>query len=215
MTTKIRPIVMTGASGTGKSTLLNRAQKEYPDAFAFSVSHTTRQPRDGEVHGVNYYFVDRAEIEKMIENDEFVENVEFGGNRYGTSKMAIENVQKSGKICVLDLDLNGVRSLKDHHMNFKFILVKAPSMEILEQRLRGRGTETEETIQNRLRHAREDNEAAEREPDLFDRVIINSQLDQAYEEFISAIREELDQYEAFKRETEAEQQPSAEPVSVN
>uniref|UniRef100_A0A1I7SJ87 Guanylate kinase-like domain-containing protein n=1 Tax=Bursaphelenchus xylophilus TaxID=6326 RepID=A0A1I7SJ87_BURXY len=131
MTTKIRPIVLTGPSGTGKSTLLNRAMKEYPDAFAFTVSHTTRKPRDGELHGVNYYFVERSEMEKMIDNGEFVENVEFGGNRYGTSKMAIENVQKSGKICILDLELNGVRSLKDHEMKFKFILIRAPSYEVL------------------------------------------------------------------------------------
>ena len=82
--TKLRPIVLSGGSGTGKSTLLNRAMKDYPNAFAFSVSHTTRTPRKGEIDGTHYYFVSRPEMERMIEEDKFIEHTKFGSNLYGT-----------------------------------------------------------------------------------------------------------------------------------
>ncbi|KAI6175129.1 Guanylate kinase [Aphelenchoides fujianensis] len=187
----ITPVVLTGPSGTGKSTILTRAMKEHPEAFAFSVSHTTRSPREGEKHGVHYFFVERAQMEEMIEKGEFVEHARFGGNIYGTSRKAVEAIQKTGRICILDVELQGVRNLKKQHLNAKYILIRAPDLETLKDRLLKRGTETEETIALRLKHAQEDDEAAEKDRNLFDYVIVNDVLDKAYAEFMDAIKDEL------------------------
>ena len=98
-----RPLVLCGPSGVGKSTLVDRLKKEFPDAFGFSVSHTTRKPREGEVDGISYHYVDQETIEKAIENDEFIEHATFSGNTYGTSKSAVQTVVEQGKICILDI----------------------------------------------------------------------------------------------------------------
>ncbi|VDM57643.1 unnamed protein product [Angiostrongylus costaricensis] len=186
-----RPIVLSGPSGGGKSTILARAMKDYPNKFAFSVSHTTRKPREGEEHGVHYWFTDHIEFERMIAEGEFLEHATFGGNIYGTSKKAVDDVGQTGKICVLDIELQGVRNIKKTNLNARYILIRAPSLEILESRLRARGTEGEEDIQRRLKHAKEDLETVERDPELFDHVIINSDFERAYKEFIAAIQEDL------------------------
>lgn len=186
-----RPIVLSGPSGGGKSTILTKAMKEYPDSFAFSVSHTTRKPREGELDGVHYYFTERSVMEKMIDNGEFLESAEFGGNFYGTSKKAVEDVEKAGKICVLDIELQGVRNIKSSHLKAKYILIKAPSIKALEERLRARGSETEDTLQKRLKHAQEDLDAVEQNPTLFDHIIVNDNIDSAYKQFINSISEEL------------------------
>ncbi|XGW24745.1 hypothetical protein V3C99_006308 [Haemonchus contortus] len=186
-----RPIVLSGPSGGGKSTILTRAMKEYPNSFAFSVSHTTRKPRNGEEHGVHYWFTEHDEMQRMIANGEFLEHATFGGNTYGTSKKAVNDVEQTGKICVLDIELQGVRNIKNSHFNARFILIRPPTLEILESRLRARGTEKEEDIVKRLKHAREDLAAVEQNPDLFDHVIVNDDLERAYKEFIKVIEEDL------------------------
>ncbi|CAJ0596333.1 unnamed protein product [Cylicocyclus nassatus] len=186
-----RPIVLSGPSGGGKSTILNRAMKEYPNSFAFSVSHTTRKPRQGEEHGVHYWFVNADDMQRMIENGEFLEYATFGGNTYGTSKKAVKDVESTGKICVLDIELQGVLNIKKSNLNARFILIRPPSLEILEKRLRDRGTEKEEDIEKRLKHAREDLKASEQNPDLFDLVIVNDDLETAYKQFIAAIEDDL------------------------
>uniref|UniRef100_A0A914HVI5 Guanylate kinase-like domain-containing protein n=1 Tax=Globodera rostochiensis TaxID=31243 RepID=A0A914HVI5_GLORO len=180
----VRPIVISGPSGCGKSTLLARAMKEYPNAFAFSISHTTRKPRDGELDKKHYYFVEQCEMERMIRAGDFFEHAQFGGNLYGTSKKAVEDVQSSGKVCVLDVELNGVRP---------------PSIEALEQRLRQRGSETEDSLAKRLKHAQEDLEAVAKQPTLFDYVIINDILDRAYIEFLDVVRPELESVQLKKQ----------------
>ncbi|KAL3084046.1 hypothetical protein niasHT_033766 [Heterodera trifolii] len=199
----VRPIIISGPSGCGKSTILARAMKEYPEAFAFSISHTTRKPRDGELDQQHYYFVDRREMERMIDAGQFLEHAEFGGNLYGTSKKAVDDVQSSGKICVLDVELNGVRNFKALQFAAKFVLVRPPSIEVLEQRLRQRGSETEETIAKRLKHAKEDMEAVEKQPSLFDYVVINDILDKAYNDFLDVINPELD---ALQKQKQHQQQ---------
>ncbi|EYC43194.1 hypothetical protein Y032_0500g2572 [Ancylostoma ceylanicum] len=186
-----RPIVLSGPSGGGKSTILSRAMKDYPNSFAFSVSHTTRKPREGEEHGVHYWFTDHVEMQRMIADGEFLEHATFGGNTYGTSKKAVDDVEKTGKICVLDVELQGVRNIKNTHLKARYVLIRPPTLEVLENRLRSRGTEKEEDIERRLKHAREDLEAVERNPDLFDHVIINDDFETAYRQFIAAIEEDL------------------------
>jgi len=194
----IRPIVMSGPSGGGKSTILARAIQEYPNTFAFSISHTTRNPRNGEIPGEHYHFVSKDEVKSMIENNEFFEHAEFGGNTYGTSKKAVSDIQRTGRICVLDVELTGVKTFKKSDLNAKYILIQAPSIDILEERLRNRGSETEESIAKRLKRAREDSEAVKEDPTLFDYVIVNSILDVAYANFIEAIADELKQFKATR-----------------
>lgn len=98
-----RPLVLCGPSGVGKSTIIARITKEFPDAFGFSVSHTTRKPRPGETDGVSYFFTDKETMQKAIEDGEFIEHAEFSGNMYGTSKSAVHSVMEQGKICILDI----------------------------------------------------------------------------------------------------------------
>ncbi|KAK5985923.1 Guanylate kinase [Trichostrongylus colubriformis] len=130
-------------------------------------------------------------MQRMIANGEFLEYATFGGNTYGTSKKAVNEVVQTGKICVLDIELQGVRNIKNTQLNARYILIRAPTLEILEARLRARGTEKEEDIARRLKHAREDLAAVERDPGLFDLVIVNDDLERAYKEFIHAIEEDL------------------------
>uniref|UniRef100_A0AC35EXZ9 Guanylate kinase n=1 Tax=Panagrolaimus sp. PS1159 TaxID=55785 RepID=A0AC35EXZ9_9BILA len=195
MVSAIRPIVLSGPSGGGKSTILKRAMQDHPDAFAFSVSHTTRKPRPGEFNGKDYWFIHRPEMEQMIDDGQFLEHAEFGGNLYGTSKKAVRDVQTSGKICVMDIELQGVKNIKKTDLNPKYILIRAPTLEALKARLEARGTETDATIASRLKHAEEDLKAAENDPTLFDAVIVNDDFEIAYKEFLKAISEELNEVE--------------------
>ena len=178
---RIQPIVFCGPSGSGKSTLLKRLMAEYPKAFAFSVSHTTRKPRAGEQDGREYHFVTQEEIKRGIEKGEFLEHAQFSGNYYGTSKRAVEHVLASGRICALDIDIQGVINLKKTDLNPIFCFIKPPSMESLEKRLRERGTETEESLNKRLNTALVELEYEKSEKNAFDYVIVNDNLEQAYE----------------------------------
>ncbi|ORX64184.1 guanylate kinase, partial [Basidiobolus meristosporus CBS 931.73] len=174
-----RPIVVSGPSGSGKSTLLTKLFAEYPEKFGFSVSHTTRKPRPGEIPGVSYHFVDRRQMEEEIRKERFVEHAEFSGNLYGTSLEAIRNVSKSGKLCVLDIDMQGVKSVKKSNLNARFVFVSPPSLEALEQRLRDRGTETETSLRSRLDAASGELDYA-KQPGSHDIIIVNDDLDEAY-----------------------------------
>eukprot|EP01137_Pigoraptor_chileana_P037136 Opistho-2@33758 len=132
-----RPLVLAGPSGAGKSTLLKRLLAEYPDVFGFSVSHTTRKPRAGEVNGRDYHFTSREEMIQGISEGQFIENAEFSGNMYGTSKRAVHDVLGKGRICILDIDMQGVRSVKNTDLRARFAFITPPSFEELERRLRG------------------------------------------------------------------------------
>uniref|UniRef100_A0AAV2KU92 Guanylate kinase n=1 Tax=Knipowitschia caucasica TaxID=637954 RepID=A0AAV2KU92_KNICA len=185
-----RPVVLSGPSGAGKSTLMKRLMKEHEGLFGFSVSHTTRNPRPGEEDGKDYHYTSREAMQKGIDNGDFIENAEFSGNMYGTSKSAVEDVLAKNVICILDVDIQGVRRIKDTDLNPIYISVQPPSMEILEKRLRDRQTETEESLQKRLDAARTDMELS-KEDGLFDVVIINDDLERAYEELKDVLSEEI------------------------
>jgi guanylate kinase len=187
---RLRPVVFCGPSGTGKSTLIKRLMNEYPSAFAFSVSHTTRKPREGEKDGREYHFVSREQMLKAVENNEFLEHAEFSGNIYGTSKKAVEDVLSSGRICALDVDIQGVLSLKKTDLNPIYLFIKPPSMDILEKRLRDRGTETDESVRKRLETALRELEY-EKKGDLFDHVIVNDNLDLAYEKLKEILKPQI------------------------
>lgn len=177
-----RPVVVVGPSGVGKGTLLNRLMAEYPSDFGFSVSHTTRQPRPGEVDGVHYNFCDKADMEAAIARGEFIEYARVHSNMYGTSIKAVEAVQDSGKTCLLDIDVQGAELVKKTALNAKYVFVAPPSFEELERRLRGRGTETEDKIQTRLKNAKGELAYMDK-PGFFDLVVVNDDLEQAYAKF--------------------------------
>ncbi|KAM9831683.1 guanylate kinase 1b [Neosynchiropus ocellatus] len=192
-----RPVVLSGPSGAGKSTLMKRLMKEHEGIFGFSVSHTTRNPRPGEEDGKDYHFTTREAMQDGIERGEFIENAEFSGNLYGTSKSAIEDVQAKNLICILDVDIQGVRRIKETDLNPIYISIQPPSMEILEKRLRDRQTETEESLQKRLEAARIDMELSN-EPGVFDVVIINDDLERAYEELKDILNDEIKKVQEAK-----------------
>ncbi|XP_017542531.1 guanylate kinase isoform X3 [Pygocentrus nattereri] len=185
-----RPVVLSGPSGAGKSTLLKMLMKEFNGLFGFSVSHTTRKPRPGEVNGKDYHYVSREVMQAGISNGEFIEHAEFSGNLYGTSKAAVQEVQARNLICILDIEMQGVKSIKKTDLNPIYISIQPPSMDILEKRLRDRKTESEESLQKRLRAASVDLEIS-KEPGLFDVVIVNDNLDDAYRELKGALIEEI------------------------
>uniref|UniRef100_A0A670JSH7 Guanylate kinase 1 n=1 Tax=Podarcis muralis TaxID=64176 RepID=A0A670JSH7_PODMU len=169
-----RPVVLSGPSGAGKSTLLKKLLKDYENVFGFSVSH--------------YHFVSREEMQKQIDAGGFIENAEFSGNMYGTSKAAIQAVQAQNQICILDIDMQGVKNIKKTDLNPIYISVQAPSIEVLEKRLRDRQTESEDSLQKRLNAARIDMELS-KEPGLFDLIIINNDLEEAYTELKNILAE--------------------------
>ncbi|XP_075341519.1 guanylate kinase 1b [Odontesthes bonariensis] len=192
-----RPVVLSGPSGAGKSTLLKRLMKDHEGVFGFSVSHTTRSPRPGEEDGKDYHYTTREAMLEGIEKGEFIENAEFSGNMYGTSKAAVEDVQAQNLICILDVDIQGVKRIKETDLNPIYISIQPPSMEILEARLRDRQTETEDSLQKRLEAARIDMELS-KEPGVFDVVIINDDLEKAYEELKEILNEEITKVQEAK-----------------
>ncbi|KAI8059241.1 guanylate kinase [Gongronella butleri] len=186
MQTVNKIFVLSGPSGSGKSTLLKRLFAEFPDTFGFSVSHTTRAPRPGEVNGKDYHFVTKENMIAEVEAGKFIESATFSGNMYGTSIRAVRDVADAGRVCVLDIDMQGVISVKKTDLAPKYIFIQPPSMEILEQRLRGRGTEKEEAILARLAASKKELEYAQ-EPGVYDAIIINDDLDRAYGRLKAAI----------------------------
>jgi guanylate kinase len=154
--------------------------KDYPSKFGFSVSHTTRSPREKEIDGVHYHFTERSKIEKDISEGKFLEFAHVHGNIYGTSIEAVESVTDEGKRCILDIDVQGARSVRASSLEAIFIFVCPPSFEELEKRLRARGTETEEQIQKRLKNARAELDQSN-SPGLFDHLLVNDDLETCYE----------------------------------
>ncbi|XP_005746839.1 guanylate kinase 1b isoform X2 [Pundamilia nyererei] len=192
-----RPVVLSGPSGAGKSTLLKRLMKEHEGVFGFSVSHTTRNPRPGEEDGKDYHFTTREAMQEGIDKGEFIEHAEFSGNMYGTSKASVEDVRAKNLICILDVDIQGVKRIKETDLNPIYVSIQPPSMDVLEKRLRDRQTETEESLQKRLEAARVDMELS-KEPGVFDAVIINDDLEKAYEELKEILDEEIKKVQEAK-----------------
>ncbi len=169
--------VISGSSGVGKGTVLKGFLAQNPH-FMLSVSCTTRAPRTGEVDGVNYFFVSKEEFQNCIDNDKFLEWAEFAGNRYGTKKKYINQCLNEGKDIILEIDTKGALQVKNKMPEAVLIFIAPPSIEALENRLRGRQTEDEETIQKRLHEVKQELERAQN----FDYTIINDDLNRAVSE---------------------------------
>ncbi|XP_030516526.1 guanylate kinase 2-like, partial [Rhodamnia argentea] len=175
-----KPVVISGPSGVGKGTLIAKLMKEYPSLFGFSVSHTTRAPRGMEKDGVHYHFTEKSVMEKEIKDGKFLEHASVHGNLYGTSVEAVEVVADEGKRCILDIDVQGARSVRRSPLKAIFIFIRPPSMEDLEKRLWARGTETEEQISKRLENAKAELEQGETSG-LFDHSLKNDNLEECYQ----------------------------------
>ncbi|CAG8463139.1 5204_t:CDS:2 [Diversispora eburnea] len=182
---QLRPIVVSGPSGSGKSTLLKRLFQDYPDKFGFSVSHTTRSPRPGEIDNVHYHFVTREKFKELIEKNYFLEYTEFSNNLYGTSIAAVKEVAQQGKFCILDIELEGVKLVKKTDLNARFVFIAPPSLEVLEKRLRDRGTESEDAIQARLDAAKKELAYAAEEGS-HDLIVVNDNLDKSSNSIVSS-----------------------------
>eukprot|EP00756_Hemistasia_phaeocysticola_P026974 Hpha_TRINITY_DN16093_c1_g1::TRINITY_DN16093_c1_g1_i1::g.116981::m.116981/K00942/E2.7.4.8, gmk; guanylate kinase len=194
-----RAVVICGPSGVGKGTLLKKLLAEHPEIFAFSVSHTTRKPRPGEADGTDYHFASKEDVQAGVDRGEFLEHAHVHGNIYGTSKRAVQDVLKQGKVCLLDIDIQGAQSVALSGIPFVGIFVKPPSWEALEARLRGRGTETEEKVQKRLKTARAEVDFCDSHT-FFWFELVNDDLETTYAEFKQCI-------------AQATQLPGLQPIS--
>lgn len=188
-------LVICGPSGAGKGTLIHRLLQEYPSLFALSVSHTSRAPRPGEVDGVHYHFRPLEELRRDMESGSipFIETASVHGNLYGTRQDAVDSIHAQGKICVLDVDVRGVKSIKAKQFPGKYLFIRPPTLSDLETRLRNRGTETEASLQLRLRNAQEEMEYGEARTANatllhFNHVLVNDHLEDAWSELHSLLR---------------------------
>ena len=197
----------------GKGTLIAKLREgPHGGSFGFSCSHTTRGPREGEVDGEHYNFSDKETMSREIEEGKFLEHAEVHGNFYGTSFAAVEQVIAEGKCCILDIDVQGAQSVRANGMAASFVFVNPPSMELLEQRLRDRGTETEEAIQKRLGGAASEIDAS-KTAGLYDNFIVNDKLETAYARFeeiaLAALRGDMAPPAAAAQEAPAEPELAA------
>lgn len=174
--------VLSAPSGAGKSTLIKVLMQNIPDLM-FSVSHTTRAPRAGESHGRDYFFVDKNEFETMIKNGRLAEWARVHDNYYGTSKDFIDESLASGVGIILDIDVQGKEQIEKVFPDCVSIFIMPPSMDILRQRLEGRGTETPESLAKRLKNA----EAEVLKKDGYRHIIVNDDLDAASEEITQLV----------------------------
>ena len=194
--------VVSGFSGAGKGTVMKRLIQKYDD-YALSISVTTRNPREGERDGIEYFFKTKEEVETMIENDEFLEYARYVDNYYGPPRFYVEEMLAKGKNVILEIEIQGAMQIKAKNPEAVLVFVTPPSFEELRNRLVGRGTETADVIESRLRRASEE---AEGMPS-YDYILVNDQVEdcvdrlhqiilserakaQRNEEFINTIQQE-------------------------
>ena len=165
------PFVVAAPSGTGKTTVCRRVVQKDP-LVEFSVSHTTRPQRDGEVEGVDYHFVTPQRFQEMVREDAFLEWAEYDGNHYGTSWASIEQPLGRGRDVLLEIEVQGAAQVRERRADARLIFLLPPSMEALRERLRARGTDAPERIERRLALAAREMEAISR----FDYAVVNDEL---------------------------------------
>jgi len=206
MTSKGILIVVSGFSGAGKGTLMRKLMETY-DNYALSISMTTRAPREGEQHGVEYFFASREEFEKKIAEDKLIEYACYCDNYYGTPREYVEEQLAAGKDVILEIEIQGALKIKEKFPDSLLLFVTPPNAMELERRLVGRGTETPEVIEKRLSRASEESEGIE----AYDYIVVNDDLEECVKqlhsivmnahyapnrckEFIKEIREELKEF---------------------
>ena len=183
-------LIFSAPSGSGKSTIVNHILGLYPDSMEFSVSATSRPPRGEEKHGREYYFLSPDEFRKAVKEDKFVEYEEvYEGRFYGTLKSECERIWAAGHVIIFDVDVKGGVNLKKYFGDKALsIFIKAPSVEVLRERLIKRGTDSPEAIEERVAKAEEEMEYAPK----FDYVLVNDDLNTAYAESEKVVEDFLD-----------------------
>jgi len=179
--------VITGPSGVGKGTLIRSLRERLPE-LALSVSATTRPPRPGEVHGVDYHFLSEADFQRRVDAGEFVEHATYSGRRYGTLRSELEKRTSEGRPVVLEIEVQGARQVREAMPEALQVFIAPPSTEALRARLVGRGTDDPEQVEARLRTAERELEAQHE----FGHVVVNDRLEDAVDELTRIVQEALD-----------------------
>ena len=180
---KGRLVIISGPSGSGKDTILKKALELLPE-IKFSISSVTRPMREGEVQGEKYNFITKEAFEDMIKNDMLLEYNNYVGNYYGTPKAPVEKVIDEGGEIILEIDVNGQRNVKEKIDSALSVFIMPPSIEVLRARLSGRGTDSAEVIEKRMKTALTEMECAKN----YDYIVINDDLDKAVEDFVTIIK---------------------------
>ena len=178
--------VITGPSGVGKGTLIRGVRQRLPE-LELSVSATTRRPRPGEVDGVDYHFLSHEQFDERLAREDFVEHATYSGNRYGTLRSELERTLEAGTPVVLEIEIQGARQVREAMPQSTAVFIAPPSLEALEARLIGRGTDSPEQVAERLATARREL-AAQRE---FEHVIVNDRLERATDELAAIVQRTL------------------------
>ncbi len=195
-------LVLSGPSGVGKGTVCKALLQKLPE-LVYSVSATTRAPREGEVNGVNYFFKSKQEFQQMIEQDELLEWAEYVGNYYGTPRRFVEETIENGHDVILEIEVQGALQVKQKFPQGIFIFLAPPDLAELQNRIVGRGTENEETIRKRMEMARHEIELM----DKYDYVVVNDVIDSACDRIDAIIKAEhlkkdrqIDKYRRWLKE---------------
>jgi guanylate kinase len=179
-------IVLSGPSGVGKGTVRKALFEQENTQFEYSISMTTRPPREGEVDGVDYFFKTREEFERLIKEGKLLEYAEYVGNYYGTPVDYVKETMDAGKDVFLEIEVQGAKQVREKFPDGLFIFLAPPSLEELKNRIVSRGTETEELIINRLEEAKKEIEMM----DLYDYVVVNDQVELACERIKAIVKAE-------------------------
>ncbi|RWZ60595.1 guanylate kinase [Halobacillus fulvus] len=177
--------ILSGPSGVGKGTV-RKALFERSTDLRYSISMTTRDPREGEVDGVDYFFKSREEFEHLIRQGQLIEHAEYVGNYYGTPRQYVEETLDQGKDVFLEIEVQGAMKVRENFPQGVFIFLIPPSLEELKDRIVSRGTETEEKVKNRLLAAKEEIDMM----DAYDYVVVNDQVDHAVSKVQSIVASE-------------------------
>ena len=195
--------VVSGFSGAGKGTLMKELLNQHQDQYALSISATTRKPREGEEHGREYFFLTVEEFQNMIAEDALIEHACYVGNYYGTPRSYVEEQMAAGRDVILEIEIQGALEVKKKFPDTLLLFVTPHSAQVLEERLRGRGTETEEVIRERLKRASQEAMYM----DQYDYILVNDNLETCVEQMHQLIQsqhekvsENLDFIEEMKTE---------------
>ncbi len=189
---KNKIIIISGPSGVGKKTIIDQFINDPKLNIKYSISATTRKPREGETHGKDYYFLDNQDFVKKINNNDFLEWAEFANNKYGTLKSEINNILKTSNV-ILEIEVQGavqvINQIKNMNNDFISIFIVPPNIEELEKRLRNRNTETEEKIKLRLAKAKEEL----KQQDIYNYIVLNDNATRAANEIVDILKKSLNE----------------------
>ena len=185
--------ILSAPSGTGKTTICKLLTQKLPD-LKFSISHTTREPRNSEVEGTDYHFTSKKEFEEKIERGEFLEWAKVFKNYYGTAFESVDRHHLNGDDVLIELDVQGTQSLRDIHYKAVFIFMMPPSLEVLETRLNNRGTESASEIQERLKISEKEMQLSP----LYDYILTNVDAEETTDHLLSIITAEHFRKEHYK-----------------